>query len=57
MEERALDAPDVEITKEVVDPCTEELRYMAANFEKTGMVTVYNGDVVKSDLAVRRLAK
>ena len=48
----ALRTPDIDITQEMVDWCIEELRYKARIFEKNGMVTVYNGDVVKSDLAV-----
>ena len=47
-----LRTPDIDITQEMVDWCIEELRYKARIFEKNGMVTVYNGDVVKSDLAV-----
>jgi hypothetical protein len=36
----------------MVDWCIDELRYKAKVFEETGAVTVYNGDVVKSDTAV-----
>lgn len=36
----------------MIDWCIEELQYKARIFEKTGMVNVYNGDVIKSDLAV-----
>jgi Protein of unknown function (DUF4246) len=32
--------------------CIDELRYKAKIFEETGAVSVYNGDVVKSDTAV-----
>ncbi|KAM6491104.1 Protein of unknown function (DUF4246) domain containing protein [Amanita muscaria] len=48
----ALAVGDVDITQGMVDWCIEELRYKAKAFEKTGMVTVYNGDVIKSDVAV-----
>ncbi|KAM6491139.1 Protein of unknown function (DUF4246) domain containing protein [Amanita muscaria] len=48
----ALDVEDVDITQGMVDWCIEELRYKTKAFEKTGMVTAYNGDVVKSDVAV-----
>ena len=40
------------VTQEMVDWCIEELRFKAKIFEKTGMVTAYDGDVVKSDSAV-----
>ena len=32
--------------------CIDELRYKAQDFAETGCVTVFNGDVVKSDIAV-----
>jgi hypothetical protein len=34
-----------------------ELRYRAKNFKETGAVTVYNGDVVKSDTAIPEALK
>lgn len=48
----ALDTPDIDITQEMVAWCIDELRYKAKSFEKNGMITVYNGDVVKSDMAI-----
>lgn len=47
-----LPAEDNDITEEMVDWCIDELRYKAKIFEETGAVSVYNGDVVKSDTAV-----
>ncbi|KAF8625748.1 hypothetical protein AX17_006774 [Amanita inopinata Kibby_2008] len=47
-----LEADGVDISQAMVDWCIEELRYKAKIFEKTGMVTVYDADVVKSDVAV-----
>ncbi|KAM6502962.1 Protein of unknown function (DUF4246) domain containing protein [Amanita muscaria] len=48
----ALAVEDVDITQGMVDWCIEELRYKAKAFDKTGMVMAYNGDVIKSDVAV-----
>ncbi|KAM6502959.1 Protein of unknown function (DUF4246) domain containing protein [Amanita muscaria] len=48
----ALAAEDIDITQGMVDWCIEELRYKAKAFDTTGMVTAYNGDVIKSDVAV-----
>ena len=48
----ALETPDIDITQEMVAWCIDELRYKARIFEKNGMITVYNGDVVKSDMAI-----
>ncbi|GLB35530.1 putative protein of unknown function (DUF4246) [Lyophyllum shimeji] len=44
------DRPD--ITEKMVDWCIEEVKYKAKIFEKTGAISVYNGDVVKSDVAI-----
>lgn len=41
----------------MVDWCIAELQYKAKIFEKTGAVSVYNGDVVKSDTAVSESLK
>lgn len=41
-----------DVTQEMADWVIDELRYKAKNFKATGMITVYNGDVVKSDTAV-----
>ncbi|RDB17189.1 hypothetical protein Hypma_001699 [Hypsizygus marmoreus] len=40
------------ISEKIVDWCIAELRYKARIFEDTGAVSVYNGDVVKSDTAI-----
>ncbi|KAF5383181.1 hypothetical protein D9615_005038 [Tricholomella constricta] len=45
-------APVKDITESMVDWCIAELQYKAKTFEKTWSVSVYNGDVVKSDHAV-----
>lgn len=36
----------------MVDYCIAELRYKAKGYESTGLVSVYYGDVVKSDTAI-----
>lgn len=41
-----------DVTERMVDWCIEELQYKAGIFKKTGAVSVYNGDVVKSDTAI-----
>ncbi|RDB21416.1 hypothetical protein Hypma_011642 [Hypsizygus marmoreus] len=41
-----------DITGKMVDWCIAELQYKAKSFGATGAVSVYNGDVVKSDTAV-----
>ncbi|KAF8061696.1 hypothetical protein FPV67DRAFT_1509958 [Lyophyllum atratum] len=46
-----------DITEKMVDWCIAELQYKATIFEKTGAVSVYNGDVVKSDTAIPELLK
>ncbi|KAF5383169.1 hypothetical protein D9615_005044 [Tricholomella constricta] len=45
-------APEKDITESMVDWCIAELQYKAKTFEKTWSVSIYNGDVVKSDHAV-----
>jgi hypothetical protein len=39
-------------TKSMVDWIIAELQYKAKTFQETGLFTVYNGDVVKSDRAI-----
>ncbi|KAF8885777.1 hypothetical protein BD779DRAFT_658289 [Infundibulicybe gibba] len=39
----------VDVTQKMVDWCIEELRYKAGIFQKTGAISIYTGDVVKSD--------
>ncbi len=50
--QEALATDGIDITEEMVDWCIEELRVKAGIFEKSGMVTAYDADVVKSDSAV-----
>lgn len=42
----------MDISEEMIDYCFEELRFKAEVFKRTGIVTVYDGDVVKSDSIV-----
>jgi UDP-galactopyranose mutase len=42
----------INFTGRMATYCVGELRWRAEKFEKTGLVFVYNGDVVKSDKAV-----
>ncbi|RDB22804.1 hypothetical protein Hypma_010044 [Hypsizygus marmoreus] len=48
----ALATESLDITQKMVDWCIDELRYKAKTFQDTGAVSVYNGDVVKSDSAI-----
>ncbi|CZR51823.1 uncharacterized protein PAC_01700 [Phialocephala subalpina] len=41
-----------DVSQKMVDWIIEELRYKAGIFKETGTISVYNGDVVKSDVAV-----
>ncbi|KAG6844884.1 hypothetical protein H0H87_002719 [Tephrocybe sp. NHM501043] len=50
--EEALAEEDVDITEAMVDWCIVELQYKTKRFLETGAVSVYNGDVVKSDTAI-----
>ena len=50
--QEALATDGIDITQEMFDWCIEELRVKAGIFEKSGMVTAYDADVVKSDSAV-----
>ena len=43
---------DQDISETMVDYCFSELQYKAKVFEETGIVRVYYGDVVKSDVAI-----
>jgi hypothetical protein len=40
------------VTQAMVDWVIDELRWKAEEFKNTGRLTVYNGDVVKSDVAI-----
>lgn len=42
----------MEFSQAMVDWVIEELRYKAKVFHQTGMLSIYNGDVVKSDSAI-----
>ncbi|KAG6909613.1 hypothetical protein DXG01_016395 [Tephrocybe rancida] len=50
--EEILSADGMDVTVAMVEWCIAELRYKAKIFEKTGAVSVFNGDVVKSDTTV-----
>jgi hypothetical protein len=41
-----------DVTQNMVDWVIDELRYKARIFKETGAVSTFNGDVVKSDLAI-----
>lgn len=41
----------------MIDWVLEELRYKSTKFKKTGAVSVYNGDVVKSDSSISTSVK
>ncbi|KAF9469543.1 hypothetical protein BDZ94DRAFT_7880 [Collybia nuda] len=46
-----------DITEKMADWCFAELRYKARIFEKTGSVSVFKGDVVKSDSVIPLVLK
>jgi hypothetical protein len=48
----ALSTADIDITESMITWCIDEIRYKFKQFKKTGMITVYDGDVVKSDTAI-----
>jgi hypothetical protein len=48
----ALGNEGIDITLKMVEWCIAELQYKAKDFKRTGAVSVYNGDVVKSDCAI-----
>ncbi|KAF4630381.1 hypothetical protein G7Y89_g7765 [Cudoniella acicularis] len=48
----AMATEDRDVTQKMMDWVIAELRWKADNFKKTGIVNVYNGDVVKSDVAI-----
>ena len=50
--QEALATDGIDMTQEMFDWCIEELRVKAEIFRKSGMVTAYDADVVKSDSAV-----
>lgn len=43
---------DADFSVAMADYCLEELKYKADVFNKTGCVSLYHGDVVKSDVAI-----
>lgn len=43
---------DGTFTKKMASWCIEELQFKAKQFEKTGFVPIYNGDVLKSDTMI-----
>ena len=50
--QEALATDGMDMTQEMFDWCIKELRIKAVIFQKSGMVTAYDADVVKSDSAV-----
>jgi hypothetical protein len=44
--------PDLDFTQKMADYCVEELKYKAQILKQTGFISVYNGDVIKSDTAI-----
>jgi hypothetical protein len=50
--EEALSAEELKLSPACLDWVIEELRYKAGIFQETGAVSVYNGDVVKSDTVI-----
>ncbi|KAF8864890.1 hypothetical protein BDZ45DRAFT_613502 [Acephala macrosclerotiorum] len=50
--EEAMATEGRDVSQKMVDWIIEELRYKAGIFKETGTISVYNGDVVKSDDAV-----
>jgi hypothetical protein len=49
--------PGRDVTQKMMEWVIDELRYKASSFNKTGALSVYNGDVVKSDTAVSEATK
>jgi len=47
-----LSDPGQDVTEKMVDYCFAELQYKASIFESTGLISVYDADVVKSDRAI-----
>jgi hypothetical protein len=47
-----LDTEGRDVTQKMVDWVIDELRYKSKIFKKTGAVSIFNRDVVKSDLAI-----
>ena len=41
-----------DVSEKMIDWCIAELQYKAGVFKDTGLVSVYTGDVVKSDVAI-----
>lgn len=40
------------MTESMVEWCIDELRYKAKKFQETGIITAYDGDIVKSDTVI-----
>jgi hypothetical protein len=47
-----LETPDLDMTDRMFTYCIRELQWKSKLFKETGMFSVYDGDVVKSDIAV-----
>jgi hypothetical protein len=52
-----MSAEGIDITQKMVAWCIDELRYKANIFEETGAVSVFDGDVVKSDTVISNSLK
>ena len=53
----ALAAPDMDVTERMFTYCIDELRYKSKQFQETGAITAYDGDIVKSDVAIPSFLK
>ncbi|TFK72606.1 hypothetical protein BDN72DRAFT_815682 [Pluteus cervinus] len=55
----ALATPDLDISEKMIDWCIEELRWKAKLpiFTEHGAISIYDGDVVKSDVSIPRSLK
>ncbi|TFK26792.1 hypothetical protein FA15DRAFT_679397 [Coprinopsis marcescibilis] len=51
--------PNVDMTESMFDWCIDELRWKAEQFKSSpaGAISIYNGDIVKSDIAVSQETK
>jgi hypothetical protein len=50
--DEALTSPNIDTTERMFSYCIDELRWKSKTFQETGIVSVYDGDVVKSDVAI-----
>lgn len=47
-----MDNSDLDFTQKMADYCIDELKYKAQIFKETGCISIYNGDVIKSDTVI-----